>query len=528
MQPKTTPKTIGYLFVIILVLVYVPEAYSQQYQLRIITDRSANSESLSKKIKVDNYNKLYTDSIKRFRAMQKILVSLYEIGYVEANFDSINYSSEHLATAYLHFGDPYNWKELVISDPYIQEAGLQQKRIKGRSLSPQVLSRQITKILNYAENNGYPFAMVQIDSIRFDERSVTGKLKMDRGDLIVIDSIVVKGNSKLSRAYLYNYLSIKPGDIYNEAVLQRISVRIREIPFIKEIKPFYVVFNERKARVVLFIDEQNSNSIDGIIGLLPDAKDKKKLNLTGEANISLRNSFHQGEVLDLRWKQQRPRTQDLKIKASYPFLFSTPFGAEARLNIYKQDTTFLDLGQKLGLQYFLRGGNYLQVYFEGRESNLLSTKDFENANSLPAFADVSTSSYGIGYASEKLDYRFNPRKGYSIELTGSVGKKKINKNTKVNEELYDSLDLSSTQYKVELTFDYYVPLGKLHVLDFGVIAALLEAENIFDNELYRFGGLKTLRGFDEEILRASKFTIWKIEYRYLLEQNSFLFLFVNG
>ncbi|NNF02144.1 MAG: BamA/TamA family outer membrane protein, partial [Bacteroidia bacterium] len=136
--------------------------------------------------------------------------------------------------------------------------------------------------------------------------------------------------------------------------------------------------------------------------------------------------------------------------------------------------------------------------------------------------------YGIGYASEKLDYRFNPRKGYSIELTGSVGKKKINKNTKVNEELYDSLDLSSTQYKVELTFDYYVPLGKLHVLDFGVIAALLEAEDIFDNELYRFGGLKTLRGFDEEILRASKFTIWKIEYRYLLEQNSFLFLFVNG
>ena len=263
-------------------------------------------------------------------------------------------------------------------------------------------------------------------------------------------------------------------------------------------------------------------------GFLPDEEDRGKLNITGEANISLRNSFNQGEVLDLKWRQPRARTQDLKIKASYPFLFTTPFGVEGKLNIYKQDTTFLELEQKLGLQYFLRGGNYLQVYFEGRESNLLSTSQFANATTLPSFADVSVTSYGLGYLSEKLDYRFNPTRGYSIELSGTVGRKKIERNRKLNPELYDSLDLRSDLYKMQLIADYYIPLGRLHVLDVGVDGAILIADDIFENELFRFGGLRTLRGFDELSIRATHYGIWKLEYRYLLEQNSFMFLFVNG
>ena len=51
---------------------------------------------------------------------------------------------------------------------------------------------------------------------------------------------------------------------------------------------------------------------------------------------------------------------------------------------------------------------------------------------------------------------------------------------------------------------------------------------IFTNELYRIGGLKSLRGFDEESIYASAFSIGKLEYMYLLEQNSFLFAFFNG
>ena len=70
-------------------------------------------------------------------------------------------------------------------------------------------------------------------------------------------------------------------------------------------------------------------------------------------------------------------------------------------------------------------------------------------------------------------------------------------------------------------------MGGRNVINLGTNAAYIYNPNLFTNELYRIGGLKTLRGFDEESIYASIYTIGKIEYRYLLEQNSFLFTFIN-
>ena len=38
----------------------------------------------------------------------------------------------------------------------------------------------------------------------------------------------------------------------------------------------------------------------------------------------------------------------------------------------------------------------------------------------------------------------------------------------------------------------------------------------------------TLRGFDEESINASSYAIGTIEFRYLLEQNSYTYLFIDG
>jgi hemolysin activation/secretion protein len=50
----------------------------------------------------------------------------------------------------------------------------------------------------------------------------------------------------------------------------------------------------------------------------------------------------------------------------------------------------------------------------------------------------------------------------------------------------------------------------------------------FENELYRFGGANTLRGFDENIFYASIYSIQNAEIRYLFERNSAFYLFWNG
>ena len=49
-------------------------------------------------------------------------------------------------------------------------------------------------------------------------------------------------------------------------------------------------------------------------------------------------------------------------------------------------------------------------------------------------------------------------------------------------------------------------------------------ETMFQNELFRIGGLKTLRGFDEESIFASVYSIFTLEYRFILEQNSYYYM----
>ena len=173
------------------------------------------------------------------------------------------------------------------------------------------------------------------------------------------------------------------------------------------------------------------------------------------------------------------------------------------------------------------GNNYLKAFVNDKESDLQSTEGLENITVLPPYADIATLSYGASIHFEKLDYRLNPRRGFALDVIGSTGNRKIQKNSAINPIAYDSIHLNSVIYQGEMNLDYFFPLGGAHIINLGNRTAYIYNPELFTNELYRIGGLKSLRGFDEESIYASAYSMFKIEYRYLLEQNSFLFLFIN-
>ena len=52
----------------------------------------------------------------------------------------------------------------------------------------------------------------------------------------------------------------------------------------------------------------------------------------------------------------------------------------------------------------------------------------------------------------------------------------------------------------------------------------LQSDGYFENDLFRFGGINSLRGFNENSIDASLFTVFNTEYRYQFSQA----LFVNS
>lgn len=485
-----------------------------------------DNAGLVKKIKLKSS---YTGKKEIETELRRITISLQNEGYLLTVLDSIQFDSMQ-ARALLHTGRIYKWASLKkgnIDDEALARCGYNEKLYARAPFSPKETARLMERILSWYENNGYPFARLKLDSIVIKEESIAAVLLVNKNKFIKIDSIVNEGNARIKKSFLTHYLHVKEGGAYNENDLKQVSQRLKQIPFLKEVKPQLVKITETESKLFLYLDKKNASQFDGILGLQPQPSGKTVL--TGDVRIRLYNNiFRAGELFDLNWKRLQYQTQDFKTAITYPYLFKTPFGTDYSLSIYKRDTTFLDIQNNLGLQYLFKGLNYLKVFYRQKNTSLLSTAALASATVLPDYAHISTSSYGVGFFYENLDYKFNPRKGFSITTNASVGNRDIKKNPKLNDILYTNIQLRSTQYQADGNFAFYIPLVKYSTIKIGAQGGSVMGPQLFKNELYRIGGFKTLRGFDEQSIYASSYVISTLEYRFLFEQNSALIVFADG
>jgi len=513
-----------YIKALLVIFLYCPIELVGQNSLALEI-KSINGEILLKKI---SYKKTFTTSTEREKELQKVLFICFDNAYLTAQYDSIIKDSTGIK-AYLNTGTPYKWATLKngnIDEGVLSEIGFREKLYNNKPFSFKDVKKIQERLIIYYENNGFPFASVKLDSISIQQDKITAQLFLTKNKEQKIDSINIVGNAKISDTYIYNYIGIKPKSRYNEAQLKKINTRIAELPFLRSTKPAIVKFTEKQNILTLYLEKKRASQFDGILGILPDNKTGKIL-FTGDVRLKLQNGLGKGELIDLNWRRLQTQTQDLKLRFIYPFLLKTPFGIDYNLKLYKKDTTFIDVNQNIGLQYMLIGGNYFKVFYINKNSTLLNTKGLENIQQLPNYADVSVNMYGVGVKYEKLDYRLNPRKGFYILLNTSAGKKTIKKNASINPAVYENIKLVSTQYIGDFEGAFFIPFANRNTFKIGNQTGFVEGENTFQNELIRIGGLKTLRGFDEESIFTSRYSIATLEYRFLLEQNSYLFLFYD-
>jgi len=478
-----------------------------------------------------NYPSTVESKAEALRELNKVLNYFYEKGYITASFDSVADDSVSVR-GWLATGEVYKMSLIRpgnIPEDILRQSGYKERLYSDKPFSAEEINSLYENIITYCENNGYPFASVRLDSIVFNrEKEISASLDLTTNQQVSIDSILVKGNSKLHRKFIRNYFNIKQGDLYNESRVRKIAGRLQDLPFVTEVRQHEVVFIDNKARLLLYLDKKRASQFDGIIGIAPNDDVDGKLLLTGDIKLKLLNAFNRGELIDFNWRKLEAKSQDLKFHFNFPFLFNTPFGIDYRLHLYKKDTSYLTLTNNLGIQVLFNGYNHVKAFYENQQSNLLSTEGLEFATTLPEYADIRTSLYGIGMDYSRLNYRYNPQKGFRFDLMGAIGSKKIKKNANVNQELYDSIPLSSTLYRLQLDAAGFIPLFRHSTLMIRNQSGFLENENLFENELFRIGGLKTLRGFDEESITASIYSIFTLEFRYLFDQNSFFNIFFDG
>ncbi len=516
-------KTLKHILLFCFGLTLTNLAYTQQINFNV-----AFSDTTLKPNKLVRYNNTIK-ATELTNEVNKIISSLHKQAYLTATLDSIIVDSNYYNT-FFSLGKTYKWNVLKnrnIDEEVLSKVGFRDKFFNNRPFSANQLNKFFTRVITYYENHGYPFASVQLDSITIKNNKLTALLYIQKNQFYKIDSVIIKGNATISEQYLTNYFKIKEGDPYNEKSIKNLSTKIREIPFVAEEQQWKMLFTEKESKLYLYLKKKNASRFNGILGVLPD-DETGKLRLTGDVKLNLLNAFRNGEKIGFNWRSIQENTQDLKFDLVYPFLFNSPFGLDYNFKLYKRDTTFIDVGHKIGIRYLLKGNNYFSVFFHNKNSSLLSKSNLENLTVLPSYADVNSQLYGVGIYNENLDYVLNPKKGFQIEFTGSLGNKTIKKNPVIDKKLYENINLKTNIYNAELKADFYLPLSNRSVIKVATKSGYIFNENLFENELFRIGGLLTLRGFDEESIFASLYTIETFEYRFILEQNSYLFAFFDG
>ncbi|MBU0765828.1 MAG: BamA/TamA family outer membrane protein [Bacteroidetes bacterium] len=504
-------------------------ARTQEKEILLKLHCNDNEEDLP--FRISHYPRHFRDSSAVVTELQNILLLSYKKGFLCATYDSIIFNDSVSVDAYFSSGIPYKCGTVSfrnIEEAVLGKTGIREKQYSCTEFDFSRITDAQERLISYYEDRGYPFAGVKLDSFIIDSTALYAQCIVEKNTYYQIDSIIIKGNVKISRNYLCRYLGIMTGDPYNDERLNNLSSRMKELTFLSETKSFELSFRENKADLYLYLQRKKANQFYGILGVLPNNTTTGKLLLTGDVRLSLLNSFGKGEALDFTWQKLQTSTQRLDLVFVYPYLFNTPAGCDAKFSLFKKDTTYLTVNYSLGLLYMLHGGNFAKVYAERTTSTILSSSGLENLTALPPYADVSSFIYGLGYRFYKLDYRFNPRKGVSLDADIGAGNKTIVRNASVPDVVYEGVRLRSVQAEAVAEAALYIPFGRKMTLMIRNRSGHINNSFLFENELFRLGGLRTIRGFDEESVTASSYSVMTLEYRFLYERNSNFYVFADG
>lgn len=388
------------------------------------------------------------------------------------------------------------------------------------------LDYTFSEILDHFENNGFPFAKVKIESIFFFNDSSSGGhfaylfLSVSPGEKSSIDIVEVAGNTKTKDYVVTRALGISAGEEYNQELIDLIPDRLNRLKFFETVEQPEFYFNSKNEGVLkINIKEKQTNNFDGIFGYVPASSSNDKGYFTGYININLRNLFGTGRAAAIQWQQKDRSSQEFELSYFEPWIFNYPFNIEVNLFQRKQDSTYIQRTFEGQLEFLATQELSASVLI-----NTQSTIPSERTNKVFTVFNSSAFTSGINFKIDTRDDVYSPKRGLYLLNTYEYTKKTING---PEEYITADTETKTTFQRLELDFAFYHEIFKDQVAALGVHARELKGNNVEISDLYYLGGTNTLRGYRENQFQGNRILWSNLEYRYLLSQRSFTFVFFD-
>lgn len=353
---------------------------------------------------------------------------------------------------------------------------------------------------------GFTFNRVKSKFLGMQQHIPHIEISVVSGEQRKINSFVIKGYGKVPKRFVKNLEKDFQGKIYADENLIRINQSLQNHPFISLEKPAQTLFTKDSTQVFLFLQKRKSNSFDGIIGFGNDKTEKFTFN--GSLNMNFRNMFNSFETVNIFWQRNPDKGQIFDLKSDIPYLFKSNLGLDLNVNIYRQDSTFANV--KFLPSLYLHLSNRQRLGLRGT---------FETSS-------VMDSLYiqGKDFGKKGIGVWYDFTEPSEIELF--MHKTKIRASADYISTLYskDNTQISQNNFFFYGERNFYISGN--HYLNLRAETALINAKNeLVANELLRFGGWNSFRGFNENALFADFYYFGTAEYRFLAGNQAFFDVF---
>ncbi|MGB5288283.1 MAG: POTRA domain-containing protein [Ignavibacteriaceae bacterium] len=399
--------------------------------------------------------------------------------------------------------------------------------LKGEIFNRTEVELIISNLLTQLENKGFPFAAFNIVSVHLYDDSSSGEhsadlyLRLEEGKVSSIDKIEISGNNSTKDFVIIRELRIDPGEEYSQVKVENLPRRLNKLRYFDPVPvPQFYFDSKNKGVLQINVKERNTNNFDGIIGYVPPAKDNESGYVTGLVNVTLRNIFGTGRAAAIRWQKLTRESQELELKYLEPWLFGYPFNVNAELFQRIQDTTYVQ--RRIG------GALEFLATEDISASAFISTEEIiPTERQVPVFTVYNSSTLTTGL-SLKIDLRDDPLAptgGFLFETGYSFSSKKINGPV---EYITPGLEINPNLQRITAGFSAFYELFFRNVVAIGVYGKELRGPYFEQSDLWRFGGTRTVRGYREEQFLASRVAWSNLEYRLMLTQRSYAFIFFDA
>ncbi|NHM01908.1 BamA/TamA family outer membrane protein [Flavobacterium difficile] len=473
--------------------------YGQQFYLKI--EGSTSTEN--KIIDSIGYIKTHKEIKNLLEFQNNFNKSLLKIGYLENELKETKKNNDSSFTFIYKLGNLTRNIEIK-TDSIPNEI----KELLNLKTSEIILlsniENYVNEKLNILEKKGFAQAKIKLEHFNTFNKQLQAEIIIELNKVRKINNLVFQGYNQfpsgIKKVFLRKYQS-KP---FNKSTIKKIHSDFNALPFVNQTKYPEVLLTIDSTKVYLYLEKRKNNSFDGYLGF-GNNEETQKLQFNGYLDLNLYNNLNSGERFNLYWKNDGNKQSTFNVNLDLAYIFKSPLALKTNLKIFKQDTIFQNSSFDFDLGYMI---NYNTKAFIGYKDNI--------SEAIQKIASSDLKDLKSTFITTTFEHK-------KIEFDDSMFPDKFSIFTKFGIGNRTTSTLKTNQFFAQFQIQHLLELNKKNYIHLKNDTYFLQSNDYFTNELYRFGGIQSIRGFNENSLQGNIFSGIFAEYRYIASSNLYFY-----